>query len=57
MICTLLSRVLEDFHRILLTMFLAYFHAPRKSQQWLYYVNPKKAFFTFSLITTSYLNP
>ena len=31
-------------------MFLAYFHAPGKSQQWLYYestIDPYKAFFHF----------
>ena len=55
MICTLLSRVSEDFHRIPpLTMFLAYFHAPGKSQQWLpYYENTltqTKIFFTSGLI-------
>ena len=47
MICTLLSRVLEDFDRIPQTMFLAYFHAPGKSQQWPSYentINPNKAF-------------
>ena len=39
-------------------MFLAYFHAPGRSQQWPYYentINPYKVFFTFSLISsTSY---
>ena len=55
MICTPLSRVSEDFHRISWTMFLA----PEKSQQWPYYentINANKAFFTFSLISISYFN-
>ena len=59
MICTLLSRVSEDFQRIAWTMFLTHFHAPGKSQQWLYYENtidPNKAIFTFSLISTSYFD-
>ena len=57
MIHTVLSRVLEDLHRIPWTMFLAYFHAPGKSQQWPFYentINPNKAFFTFNLISTSF---
>ena len=47
MICTLLSRVSEDFNRIPWTIFLAYFHVPGKSQQWSYYentINSNKAF-------------
>ena len=38
-------------------MFLAYFHAPGKSQQWPFYentINPNKAFFTFNLISISF---
>ena len=56
MTCTRLSRVLEDFHRIPWTMYMAYFHAPGKSQQWPFYentINPSKAIFSFSLISTS----
>ena len=40
-------------------MFLAYFHATGKSQQWRYYentINPSKAIFTFSLISTSLMH-
>ena len=58
MICTLLSRVLENFHRIPWTMFLAYFHAPGKKPTMAIYeniINSNKAFFTFSLISTSTL--
>ena len=40
-------------------MFLAYFHATGKSHQWPCYentINPNKAFFTFSLISTSFMH-
>ena len=58
MIYTLLSGVLEDFHRIPWTMFLVYFHAPEKPAMAIYEntINPNKEFFTFSLISTPYFN-
>ena len=53
MICTLLSRVLEDFHRIPWTVFLATFMLLEKANNdninYENTINPNKAFFLLSV--------